>query len=168
MAFCFQPAGLGALIGALTVAALAHRRVKGRIWTVGSFILPVTLFVFAFVRTLPLSLLLLVGIGWGLMAMVNTSNAMVQEEVPDEIRGRVMGFYILVFFGSGPIGSLLAGWMAGTFTAPVTVMICLFDLIAVCDFYACETPLHPSFPLTLNKKGICIATITDAQEQAIF
>ncbi len=138
--FLLSARGLGALIGALTVAALAYRRVKGRIWTVGSFILPVTLFVFAFVRTLPLSLLLLVGIGWGLMAMVNTSNAMVQEEVPDEIRGRVMGFYILVFFGSGPIGSLLAGWMAGTFTAPVTVMICSSILLLFAIFTLVKRP----------------------------
>jgi MFS family permease len=127
--FLLSARGLGALIGALTVAALAYHRVKGRIWTTGSFVLPLTLVIFSFTRTLPLSFLLLVGIGWGLMAMVNTTNAMVQEEVPDEIRGRVMGFYVLVFFGSAPLGSLLAGWMAGVFTAPTTVVICATILL---------------------------------------
>lgn len=122
--FLLSARGLGALAGALTVAALAYRRVKGRIWTIGSFVLPLMLFIFSFIRTIPISLLLLTGIGWGLMAMVNTANAMVQEEVPDALRGRVMGIFILVFFGSGPIGSLLVGWMAASITAPTTVAVC--------------------------------------------
>jgi MFS family permease len=132
--FLLSARGLGALIGALTVAALAYRRVKGKIWTAGSFILPVTLFLFSFTMILPLSLLLLVGIGWGLMTMVNTSNAMVQEEVPDELRGRVMSLYILVFQGGMPIGALLIGWMAASLTAPTTVVICSLIMLVLAIF----------------------------------
>jgi predicted MFS family arabinose efflux permease len=132
--FLLSARGLGALIGALTVAALAYRRVKGKIWTAGSFILPVTLFLFSFTRNLPLSLVLLVGIGWGLMTMVNTSNAMVQEDVPDELRGRVMSLYILVFQGGMPIGALLIGWMAASLTAPTTVVICSLIMLVLAIF----------------------------------
>ncbi len=132
--FLLSARGLGALAGALTVAALAYRRIKGRIWTTGSFILPLMLFIFSFTRTIPFSLLLLLGIGWGLMAMVNTANAMVQEEVPDELRGRVMGFFVFVFFGSGPIGSLLVGWMAAGITAPTTVAVCAVILFGFALF----------------------------------
>jgi MFS family permease len=41
------------------------------------------------------------------------ANTLVQTLVPDELRGRVMGVYTLVFLGSTPIGSLLAGLLAG-------------------------------------------------------
>ena len=46
---------------------------------------------------------------------VNLTNAMIQTEVTDELRGRVMGIYVLVFFGLTPIGSLLAGVIAQRF-----------------------------------------------------
>lgn len=144
--FLLSARGLGALIGALTVAALAHRRLKGKIWTAGSFMLPLALFIFSFTRTIPFSLLLLLGIGWGLMTMVNTSNAMVQEEVPDELRGRVMGFYVLVFFGSAPIGSLLAGWMAGSITAPTTVAVCAAVLFGFALFTFFKRPALRNTP----------------------
>jgi MFS family permease len=144
--FLLSARGLGALVGALTVAALAYRRVKGRIWTAGSFVLPLMLFIFSFIRTIPYSLLLLLGIGWGLMTMVNTSNAMVQEEVPDELRGRVMGFYVLVFFGSGPIGSLLVGWMAATITAPTTVAVCAVVLLGFALFTYLKSPALRNTP----------------------
>ncbi len=144
--FLLSARGLGALAGALTVAALAYRRVKGRIWTIGSFVLPLMLFIFSFIRTIPVSLLLLMGIGWGLMAMVNTANAMVQEEVPDALRGRVMGIFILVFFGSGPIGSLLVGWMAASITAPTTVAVCAAVLFGFALFILLRRPALRNTP----------------------
>jgi predicted MFS family arabinose efflux permease len=138
--FLLSARGLGALIGALTVAALAYRRVKGRIWTVGSFFLPVALFLFSFTRTTPLSFLLLVGVGWGLMAMLNTTNAMVQEDTTDVLRSRVMSLYILIFQGGIPIGALLIGWLAAGLTAPVTVVLCSVIMF----FYALFTILKRS------------------------
>lgn len=138
--------GLGALAGALTVAALAYRRVKGQLWTVGSFILPISLFVFSFTRTLPLSFLFLVTAGWGLMAMTNSANAMVQEQTPDDLRGRVMGFYLLVFQGAAPIGSLVMGWLATTLTAPTTAAICAVVLMGYALFVIFRQPSVRQIP----------------------
>jgi MFS family permease len=42
------------------------------------------------------------------------SNAVLQTIVEEEKRGRVMSFYTMAFFGMGPLGSLLAGALAGT------------------------------------------------------
>jgi MFS family permease len=55
--------------------------------------------------------------------VTNNSQAIVQSLVPDNLRGRVMGVYTLVFFGSMPIGALLAGTAAGKIGEPLTVMI---------------------------------------------
>ena len=56
------------------------------------------------------------------MMVTNNAQAVVQSLVPDNLRGRVMGVYTLVFFGSMPIGALLAGSVAGKIGEPLTVM----------------------------------------------
>jgi MFS family permease len=115
--------GLGSLVSALMLAYLGNRNLRGKLWTVGVFIMPIMLFIFAWIRWLPLSLLTLVGIGWSFMMIMNNSNAMVQSQVPDHLRGRVMSIYTLVFFGSMPLGSLFAGAFAEKFSEPVTVAV---------------------------------------------
>jgi MFS family permease len=42
----------------------------------------------------------------------NLCNSLVQTLTPDAVRGRVMGIYLLMFFGFAPVGSLLAGLAA--------------------------------------------------------
>ena len=115
--------GFGSLISALMLAYWGTRKLRGRLWTYGAFIMPVMLFVFAWIRWLPFSLVTLLGVGWGFMMVTNNSQAIVQSLVPDALRGRVMGVYTLVFFGSMPIGSLLAGTVAQWIGEPVTVML---------------------------------------------
>ena len=115
--------GLGSLVSALMLAYWGLRKVRGRIWTIGAFVMPVALFVFAFIRWLPLSLVTLLVVGWGFMMVLNNSQAIVQSLVSDRLRGRVMGVYTLVFFGSMPIGSLLAGALAEKIGEPLTVML---------------------------------------------
>lgn len=115
--------GLGAMSGALMIASMGQRAARGRVWTIGSFVLPLSMAAFAAVRWLPLSLALLVCLGWGFMVVANSSNALVQTRVPDDLRGRVMGVFTLTFFGGMPLGSLLAGAMAQRIGEPATVLI---------------------------------------------
>jgi MFS family permease len=115
--------GFGSLISALMLAYWGTRKLRGRLWTYGAFIMPVMLFGFAWIRWLPLSLVTLLGVGWGFMMVLNNSQAIVQSLVPDVLRGRVMGVYTLVFFGSMPIGSLLAGSTAQWIGEPITIKV---------------------------------------------
>ena len=115
--------GIGAVSGALMVAALGSRPIRGKLWTVGSFVMPLAMVAFAAARIVPVSMAMLVGVGWSFMVVANTSNSMVQTMVPDELRGRVMGVYTLMFFGGMPLGSLLIGSMAELLTEPVTLAI---------------------------------------------
>ena len=62
--------------------------------------------------------------GLMLVAMMNNSNAMVQACVPDELRGRVMGLYSLMFMGGGPLGALLVGLLADRTSEPFTFYLC--------------------------------------------
>jgi len=115
--------GVGAVISALTIAGLVHSRIKGQLLTLGSLAFPVVLLLFAMVRWLPLALLLLVLIGIGQVLVLNLANILVQEQAADELRGRVMGIYSLIFLGLMPVGGLLAGAMAERIGEPATVIL---------------------------------------------
>ena len=53
-----------------------------------------------------------------------SANTYVQTTTPPELRGRVMGLYILIFLGATPIGSPLIGWLADAAGVRQTVAIC--------------------------------------------
>ena len=122
--------GVGSLTGALMIASLGNARFRGRLWTVGSFILPLAMLLFSFTHSLVFSLASIVIVGWAFTTINNTSNAMVQTQLPDEIRGRVMGVYIWIFFGSGPLGALLAGYLATALGEPMAVRVGALILLA--------------------------------------
>ena len=115
--------GLGSLIGALIIASLGRFRFKGRLLTAGTLVFPALVMVFSFVHSLPLSVLVLIGVGWGYMVLFNMMNSLIQHEVPDALRGRVMAFYSLSFNGLLPFGALLAGAAADSMGEPQTVLL---------------------------------------------
>jgi MFS family permease len=114
--------GIGAVIGGLVIAAVVSRRGRGKWWAVSSLVMPMGMIAFSLTRDLTLSLFLMAISGFTMVTMMNNSNAMVQSHVPDDLRGRVMGFYSLMFMGGGPLGSLLAGTLADR-TSPVFTFI---------------------------------------------
>jgi len=66
---------------------------------------------------------LLVPVGYGVMLQMSSSNTLIQAMVPDELRGRAMAMYTMMFMGMAPIGSLLSGLFADWIGAPLTVAI---------------------------------------------
>jgi len=116
-------AGVGALLGALTLAS--RRGVKGLGTVVGfaAMAFGVSLILFAFSKIFWLSVVLLVPVGYGVMLQMSSSNTLIQAMVPDELRGRAMAMYTMMFMGMAPIGSLLSGLFADWIGAPLTVAI---------------------------------------------
>ncbi len=55
--------------------------------------------------------------------VMNVANSLVQTLAPDSMRGRVMGIYLLAFFGFTPVGSLLAGILAQVLGEPLTLRL---------------------------------------------
>jgi MFS family permease len=123
--------GIGSLVGGLIMAAMSRRRVQGRLWAIGSIILPICMVLFAIIPWLPVSngtmvtftMLILVILGLALMLLTNTANAIVQTKTPDHLRGRVMGIYVMVFMGGMPIGSLIVGAIAAVIGLPLAILI---------------------------------------------
>jgi MFS family permease len=114
--------GLGSLIAALMIATLGRFNWKGKMLTIGTLSFPILLLVFSVITWTPLSLLVMIGVGLGQMLLWNMLNTLIQTLVNDDLRGRVMGWYSLTFFGAMPIGALFAGSMADAVGEPVTVV----------------------------------------------
>ena len=123
LGFLMGASGVGALTAALTLAARKHVFGLGR-WVVfacGAF--GVAIILFSFSRNFYLSALLLVPAGFSMMTQMSSSNTLIQAMIPDELRGRVMSVYSMMFMGLAPIGALLAGSLAGLIGAPETVAL---------------------------------------------
>jgi MFS family permease len=115
--------GIGALCGALLLASRRDLKGLGRWVAVAAAGFGVGLVAFSFSRVFWLSAVLLVPVGFSMMIEMGSSNTLIQSMVPDELRGRVMSVYSMMFMGMAPIGSLLAGAAAGHIGAPWTVAI---------------------------------------------
>jgi MFS family permease len=130
--------GVGAVLGGLSIAALSASGLRGKMWSISSMVLPLLILAFAATRILPLSLVLMAGMGFALIAIMNNSNAMVQARLPDALRGRIMGLYSLMFMGGGPLGALLVGVTAEAtslqFTALISALLVLVFAAAIYFF----------------------------------
>ncbi len=114
--------GVGSLISALFIASLGRFQFKGKLLVFGSFMFPVLLIVFSLMRWLPLSLFVLIGVGFSVILVFNLANALVQTLVSDELRGRVMGVYTVSFFGLMPVGALIMGTLAEHFGSVAAII----------------------------------------------
>ncbi len=115
--------GVGALLGALTLASKTGVRGLGKWVWMAATAFGASLILFSFSRRLWLSLALLVPTGFGMMVQMGATNTLLQVMVPDRLRGRVMSLYSMMFIGMGPIGALVGGLVAGKIGAPWTVAV---------------------------------------------
>lgn len=126
-------AGAGAFIGAITLAFRADIKKKGLLVASSGIIFSLTLIIFSLSRTLWLSLFILFIGGLGMISLMAMANSLLQLSVPDNLRGRVMSAFALVFLGFTPIGNLIIGWMAEGLGTPLAVtmggLLCLITII---------------------------------------
>ena len=121
LGFLMGSTGIGALVGALYLAS--KRTVRGlvRLIPFAAMVFGFGLIIFSFSHIYFLSLVVLLFIGIGQMIQMAASNTILQTIVEDDKRGRIMSFYTMAFMGLTPVGSLLAGTLAGKIGAPWTV-----------------------------------------------
>jgi MFS family permease len=113
--------GIGALGSALWLATRTSVLGLGRIVSGASCVFGSALIAFSYSRSLWLSLPLLVLVGGGMMMQMAATNTLIQTLVDERMRGRVLSFYTMAFFGMTPFGSLLAGAISARFGAEVAV-----------------------------------------------
>jgi MFS family permease len=116
--------GIGAVAGALVLASRTNVKGLGRVIGYSSILFGACMAAFSFSRSFALSVVLLLPVGFFLMLQMSSSNTLIQSMVPDQLRGRVMAVYSMMFMGMAPLGSLVAGYLGDRIGAPMTVAIC--------------------------------------------
>ena len=120
--------GTGAFIGALVVATYGHLFTPRRLALGGVWLFSIALFALSLSRSFYFAMAFLFVAGFGMLLFFSTSNTVLQTIVPDEMRGRVMGVWSLVFGAMIPLGSLEAGavahWLGTPFALGLGAIIC--------------------------------------------
>ncbi|WP_116045365.1 MFS transporter [Amycolatopsis palatopharyngis] len=107
---------VGTFTGALMSVRRGSRgRPRVRLLLISAFLLGALEFGTAFMPTYLTFGLALIPLGFATITFLNTANALVQTAVSPEMRGRVMGLYVLVLIGGNPVGGPMTGWLADTF-----------------------------------------------------
>ena len=103
-------AGVGSCVGALVMANRARTPTMRRL-AFGAVAFGIALTAVGLAPTLAMAVILMVPSGFTMMAFMITANTLLQTHAAPRARGRVMALYGVVFLGSTPIGSPIAGWV---------------------------------------------------------
>lgn len=104
--------GLGALSGAIFLASLKPGSNLKKVLAINTLIFGAGLVLFSHEGNYPLALVFSTVSGFGMMSQITVSNTIIQTTVDMNMRGRVISFYALAFFGMQPIGGLLVGFIS--------------------------------------------------------
>jgi len=140
LGFLMAFTGIGAFLGSITIAWLGRKYLRGSFVVRSATLLFLAVIGFAFSRKFFLSGALLMVAGYAMILMVATVNTLLQHLSSEGMRGRVMSFYATAFLGFAPVGSLIAGSLAGVITAPYAIAgMSSLALVAAWVLYA----MHP-------------------------
>ena len=103
--------GAGSTLGTFALASMGDIRAKGIALLCGIAITAFATMSFSLNTFFPTAYLNLMIVSAAMMVFFSVTNAVVQSTVPDELRGRVSGLYMIAW-GLFPLGSLIAGWLA--------------------------------------------------------
>ena len=115
--------GIGALISAAMMTYLGRRFGRGHVVFAMAVMVMIVATTFAFVTDVNLAIILMGLYGFSIILQFVTVNTLIQNEVPDEFRGRVMSLYTLTFFGIAPFGALALGFLAQAIGTPVATAL---------------------------------------------
>jgi MFS family permease len=123
LGFLLAAAGAGALASTVYLAGRATIRGLGRVIATGAMASGIALAAFAYLALLPVALALMFVVGGGVVLVASSVNTILQTIVPDRLRGRVAGFFILAFLGIAPLGNLAAGALGDAVGVPATFAV---------------------------------------------
>jgi MFS family permease len=101
--------GLGAFSGAIFLASLKAGTNLKQILFINTLVFGAGLILFSHEHNYPLALAFVTIAGFGMMSQITVSNTLIQTTVAPDMRGRVISYYAMAFFGMQPLGGLLVG-----------------------------------------------------------
>jgi MFS family permease len=123
LGYLYAASGLGALAATVLVSATFGKVSPVKYIFGGNLIFAVFIFLFSLNLNFILSLLFIFLAGFGLLVQLTTINSTIQSMIGNEMRGRVMSIYVLMFIGTSPIGSYEIGWLSDKFGTSFAIQI---------------------------------------------
>jgi MFS family permease len=121
--------GVGAAAGAFTVgSALAHRS-KVALLRPGFVLFAVALAIFGLLRNVPAAFAAIAVVGYLYFLVITCLSTIIQKQLRDEQRGRVMALWIMLFGGTVPLGVLVAGPFAKAYSTEVLLVGAAWALV---------------------------------------
>ena len=117
--FLMAATGVGSIISALTTAFSG--RTTPIVIGLGALTLGIAEVIMSVTGSFPIALVCMFFAGVGGIGMAATANTVIQLNVPDHLRGRVLSVYTTVFAGSTPLGGLVTGAIASSFGAALAI-----------------------------------------------
>lgn len=123
LGYLMSASAVGSLMGTIMLASRGSLKGIGRQIVFAMIAFSTAMMIFAFNKSFCVALVLLAVIGFGTMFQMSASNTLLQTLVDEDKRGRVMSLYSMCFMGMMPVGSLLAGVLAGFMGAGLTIFV---------------------------------------------
>jgi len=123
--------GIGAVAAAVLVARFGDRGFRGKWLNRVALAYPLVLLAFAVNPFYPLSLALSVLLGMGFMNQFTLINTLLQTQIVDEMRGRIMSLYTITFFGLAPFGNLAIGALSEVWGISQTIALSALIALAL-------------------------------------
>ncbi|MBI4466303.1 MAG: MFS transporter [Acidobacteria bacterium] len=140
LGYMTSASGGGALVGALLLATWPAERRRGPLVLGGTLVLFGAVLLLALSRNFYLSLAVLVVAGGAVVCAVATVNSLIQTLVPDNVRGRVLSWHTMAYFGFNPVGSLLVGVLADRWGTPAALALAAAGPLLVTAALAVAVP----------------------------
>lgn len=124
--------GIGAVVGALSLAPLAMRMGRWRIVVAALLAVPTALVLYGLAPALWISAAAIFLVGFTYIGVLSGLNTVVQLAVPERLRARALGFYMMALGTIYPLGLVLQGALSNRFgVRAVTIGAAILLLLAL-------------------------------------
>ena len=127
--------GIGSIAGSLAIASLGNFKRKGLIAVSGLIGLGLGITAFARSTSLLISYVVILLVGFAMMAVFASVSSLVQLITTEEMRGRVMSVYNFAFRGGMPMGNGWSGALVPMLGAPFVLTVNGLLLVAIASAF---------------------------------
>ena len=131
LGYLYAAVGLGAVLGTIIIAVYSKRFSPLLFIVGGNMLFAICLLLFSFVNKIHFALPLLFVAGYGLISQFAMVNTTIQRLVKNELRGRVMSIYVLMFIGLSPLGSYQIGYLSEIIGTDIAIRISAIIVFSV-------------------------------------
>jgi MFS family permease len=164
--FLMSAYGSGALFGAFYLLNKKTVLGLGKVIGIAVSLFGICLIVFSFSRMFAFSIIIMALAGLGMMLHIASTNTLLQTISEENKRGRVMSFYAMAFRGMSPFGSLLAGGLGSSLSAPTAILLSGAVCLASAVLYLYKLPVIRDLIRPIYQSMGILPQIAEGVEQA--